>query len=338
MVAGACLAALSCARVGSPPGGPEDRDPPAIASTIPAADSAGVAPSTPITVVFSEGMDRNSVMKGLRVIPQRDMRPQWEEDTLRIVPEESWPTDRSTILWISDPARDARGNPLPAPLILRFSTQPDSAQGAIGGRVYVGKEGRNPGRLLVVPFASAAFDSTSAIEGEPEAIVEVGKDGAYRISKLAPGSYRVVGIFDRDGDARAGDSGEAWGAVPDGVTVEAGKEAKAADFLVGTLDSLGTIRAEVTADSGRVVVEASEDSTSFGPVAGRATRDGPGPISVQVPTGRDYFVRAFADANRDSALSADEKFALHPERVSFRFTNERTGLRFDVRRSAGGAP
>lgn len=275
-------------------------------------------------------------MKGLRVIPQRDIRPEWAEDTLRIHPGGEWPSDRATILWIADTARDARGNPLERPLALRFWTRGDSATGAIAGKVYPGREAKSPGRLLVVPFREASFDSTSAIEGDPEAIVEAQKDGAYRLDKLSPGSYRVVGIFDRDGDARAGDAGEAWGAALEPVTVAAAEEAKAGEFLVGMLDSLGTIHAEVMADSGRVVMEASEDSAQFVPFAGRSVRDASGPISVQVPTGRDYFVRAFVDANRDSVLAPGEKFQLHPEPISFRFTSEKSGIRFDLRGTAEG--
>jgi hypothetical protein len=336
ILAGACAAAFSCARVAPPPGGPEDRDSPRILALVPAPDSSGVAPSSPILIVFSEGMDERSVMKGLRIIPQQDIRPEWAEDTLRIVPDKDWPSDRPTILWTSDTARDARGNPLERPIILRFSTRPDSAGGTITGRVYPGKESKSAGRFLILPFPAAAFDSTSASEGDPLAIVEAEKDGAYRITKLAPGSYRVVGIFDRDGDARTGESGEAWGVTPDAVTVGAG-ETVAPEFIVGTLDSLGTIHAEVLADSGSVVMEASEDSTQFVP-AWKSVRDASGPISVKVPTGRDYFVRAFVDANRDSTWAADEKVQLHPELVSLRLTSEKTGLRFDLRAAAGVKP
>ena len=336
MFAAVCAAAFSCARVSPPPGGPEDRDPPRILALVPAPDSSGVAPSSPIWIVFSEGMDERSVLKGLRVIPQRDIRPEWAEDTLRIVPDAEWPSDRPAILWTSDAARDARGNPLERPLILRFWTSADSAAGTITGRVYAGKEAKSPGRLLLLSFPAAAYDSTSAIEGDPHAIVEAEKDGAYRLTKLSPGAYRVVGIFDRDGDARGGDSGEAWGVTPDSVAVVAGETTIAPDFLVGTLDSLGTIHADVMADSGRVVMEASEDSAQFVP-AWKSVRDASGPINVKVPTGRDYFVRAFVDANRDSTFAADEKFALHPEPVSLRLTSERSGIRFDLR-AAGGKP
>jgi len=334
-VVAACAAAISCAKVGPPPGGPEDRDPPHISATLPAADSSGVAPSAPITIAFSEGMDRRSVMKALRTIPPQDIRPEWAEDTLHIVPEGEWPKDRPVILWISTAARDGRGNPLARPLILRFTTGADSATGTISGRIHPGKEAKSPGLLLVVPFPVTAYDSTSAVEGEPVAIAEVSKEGAYRLTKIAPGSYRVVGIFDRDGDARAGDAGEAWGVAPEPVTVAAGEETKAAEFLVGTLDSVGTIHAEVMADSGRVVMEASEDSAQFVPPAGRSTREGPGPLAVQVPTGKEYFVRAFADANRDSLLAPDEIVAQHPERISFRFSSEQSGIRFDLRRAKG---
>src|SRR4026208_1671587 len=91
ILAGACATAFSCARVAAPPGGPEDREPPHISATFPAFDSSGVAPTSPIFVAFSEGMDHRSVMKGLRVIPQRDIRPEWADDTLRILPDEEWP-------------------------------------------------------------------------------------------------------------------------------------------------------------------------------------------------------------------------------------------------------
>ena len=46
--------AAACARMGMPPGGPEDVEPPGVASLTPASDSTGVATGSTLEIEFTE--------------------------------------------------------------------------------------------------------------------------------------------------------------------------------------------------------------------------------------------------------------------------------------------
>ena len=89
---GAVLTALilfaGCAKQAPPPGGPPDVRPPAVAWTIPAADSVGVGLGTTLQIGFSEAMDRRSVERALFISPQprEEPRVRWRGRKLRNVP------------------------------------------------------------------------------------------------------------------------------------------------------------------------------------------------------------------------------------------------------------
>ncbi len=335
------LAAASCARVSPPPGGPLDSEAPRLLGSLPAPDSAGVAPSSEVRLVFSERMNRRDVMKALRVIPRVDFeRTAWSGDTLRLQPAEGWPASGATHVWIGTQAEDTRGNRLGAPYVQRFTTEPAWGTGTILGRVVGGREMGADAQLVVFAIPGTSADSAHVAGAAPAAIALPGADGAYRLTRLAPGPYRVAAFVDRDGDPRESTRGEAW-AAPDEAFVLASADSASVvpDFLVGTLDSAGTITGEILADSGAVVVEAHADSSRTDRAA-RALRSGPGPFTLDVATGRDYFLRAFTDADGDSVLAGGEKAVELDEPVSLRLVSRAGGIRFDLRgaAAAGGNP
>ncbi len=336
-VGAAFLIALlaACAKVAPPPGGPVDLDPPRILGTTPADDSVGVGATEELRIVFSEGVDKRSVMRALRIVPPVDFRSSsWSGDTLRLVPEETWATDRPTIVWIGDNAEDSRGNRLASPVLLRFTVADSLPPGSIEGRAWVGREKSDEARLLIASFPAGTADSASAAEDDPESIALPDETGAFRLTGLAPGEHRVVGFLDTDADARAQSTNEIVAFAPETALIQADRtRVQIADFLVGTLDSTGTIAGDARADSGAIVVEARADSAETSADA-RAFLPSGGAFELRVPTGRAYFVSGFADADRDSALDEGENRAAFTERISLELTTERHGLVLDVRSAA----
>ncbi len=326
---------VSCAKVAPPPGGPEDREPPQLALTIPAPDAAGVSPTQQVAIAFDKGIDKRSVMRALRVIPEIEFRESsWSGDTLRLLPEGTWPIDRPTIVWIGDAAEDARGNRLTEPILFRFTAADSLPPGEIQGRAWIGREKTIASRLLVAAFPAQSADSSSAAQDDPVALTVSSGEESFRLTGLAPGRYRVFGFLDEDADGRAGGKNEVVGAAREPVEITAETPiATVPDFLVGTLDSTGTIAGEARADSGAVVVEARSDSLAA-PDA-RAFLPSGGPFELRVATGRSYRVSGFADADRDSTRDEGERAMEHPDAVALDVTAERRGLLLDLR---GPAP
>lgn len=335
LLAGVALASLlaACAKVGPPPGGPEDREAPSVLTDAlsPAPGSAGVHADEPIRIVFSERLDQRSVMRNLTVIPRVDYRDvAWSEDTLRIVPADGWAADRPTILRISTGAKDRRGNAMESIFQFRFTTQVKADSGRITGKVWPGRE-----RTTQKPLVLLAIDSDDVLElddAAPYAITTAATDGTYALAGLdVARSWRIVGLIDEDDDLRAEGRGEAFAFAPDPIQFPPGEtEVQAPEFLVGTLDSLGTISGESEADSAAAVFVQAENVDD-----GALFRDGPaeggGSFAIAVPTGAVYRVLAFVDADGDSLPDEDETVVRREEPVSLRFTGRESSLRFDLK-------
>lgn len=358
--------AAACAKVAPPPGGAEDVEPPQIVldAVQPPPGAAGVDPAQPVMIVFSERPDRRSVMRALRIWPRVDFRDvQWDADTLRLVPDPAWATERGTLLRISRRAEDRRGNTLAVAFLLPFTTRAVPDSGEIAGRAWPGREHELNQPIVLLAFDAA--DSLNPSVSDPYAIVDAAPDGQFVLGGLDTArEWRVAALLDRNDDFEARDRSEVLALAPERIRFAEGEaRARVEDFLVGTLDSTGTISGEVSADSADVVfVEAqtadpasiggSTDSTgavvepdssdaaalpagtivepdSAAAWRTRALRDG-ARFELRVPTGALYRVFAFVDADGDSLPGAGERLVTRDEVISLRFTTTSSGLRFDL--------
>ena len=319
----------ACAKVAPPPGGPEDRTPPEIVEMIPARATAAVDPSAAVVIVFSERPDERSVMRALSVFPDvRFEETTWREDTLRLVPEDGWPAERNTTIRIEKTAKDRRGNQLSSAFEIWFTTKALADSGRVQGKIWNGREVERDMSVVVAAYAAPA-DSLDPDVDEPTAIAAAKPSGAFELEGLdTAATYRLIAIADRDGDGRPGSRGEIWEASRELVAFDTTNTFIAPDFLLGTLDSLGTIAGEVLADSGYVpvVVATDDESEQFVEVVRRGAT-----FSLTVPTGRTYEVGAFVDVDRDSVRAETEPWIAVEERVALLLTKERRGLKLDLR-------
>jgi hypothetical protein len=141
----------------------------------------------------------------------------------------------------------------------------------------------------------------------------------------------LIAIADRDGDGRPGSRGETWSAAPVTIAFDSSATFAVPEFLLGTLDSLGTIEGEVLADSGRVPsVFAVPESASVADRIYEEVRRGT-TFSLAAPTGVTYRVAAFIDLDRDSLPGEGEPFVESESLIPLRLTSERRGLKLDLR-------
>jgi hypothetical protein len=321
--------AVACANMGEPPGGPEDSAPLAIQGSVPEPEQAAVASNEPVTIRFAEPPDHRSVMRALHVMPPAGFRETiWTDSSLTLVPDTAWAADRSTIVWIGRSARDRRGNELERPFRLRFTTKAVADSGAIAGTAWPGREVGASHVLVVAAYPAEADASPDPEEAWPAALDDAPRDGRYRLTGLDTArAWLVVGVANRDDDPRPGASGEVWGAAPSLVVFGEKPEVEAPDFLVGTLDSLGTIVGQVTADSGAVAVVVAEG----GDVREIDVQEGGGSFELSVPTGREYRLGAFLDVDGDSSRGGEEPGIDLEKPVDLRWTARRDGILFDLK-------
>ncbi|MEZ5065246.1 MAG: Ig-like domain-containing protein [bacterium] len=327
--------------MGAPPGGEIDDDPPRVVleSVFPGPGAAGVAADSAFVVAFSERVDRRSVLRSLRIFPPVDFQDvDWRGDTLSLVPAGGWSADRPTLIRIEGSARDSHGLAMGESFQTIFTRRAHPDSGVATGRAWAGKELDASKRFLV--FAWTTQDSAPDGDRWPVAIAETRSGEEFRLSGLAlDRTWTITGVIDADGSLRGLGRGGAELDAPETVAfADDVREVRIADFLVGTLDSLGTIQGEVAVDSARtawVVATpfASADSASADWLARTERRAGPltgGPFSLSVPTGVDYRVGAFVDVDGDSSWQTAEPSVPLESPVSLRFRSVAEGLRFDL--------
>ena len=199
LYAGVLLWPGGCARQAFPPGGPEDRTPPEIASSEPASGSTEIGLRSPIVVTFSEPMQRDEVEKALNIFPATagGLNLAWQGTSLRISPDSAWASDQTYILILQAQARDAHNNRLARSLQIAFSTGAVIDSGVVSGRIV--KSGR-PAAGATALLYRVHDANTDPEQDTADYVVTADSSGRFEFGYLGPGAYRIFGLDDRDRD------------------------------------------------------------------------------------------------------------------------------------------
>jgi hypothetical protein len=183
--------ALACAVSEPPSGGPEDRDPPRVAATVPTSDSTGVDPSSPIAITFGEDMTRARVELLVSVQPPITVeRIRWEGRTLIIEPRGGLQRDTTYVVTVKPGYRDRHGVTAIATREFAFATGAVLDTARIAGVVTFKREpaGKARVRCFRVPR-----DSTFRPEAaRPDREAATARDGTFELRYLPADDARFV--------------------------------------------------------------------------------------------------------------------------------------------------
>jgi hypothetical protein len=195
------VATLACAVSEPPSGGPEDRAPPAVASTQPAPDSTGVDPSSAIAITFTEDMARARVERLVTVQPSITIdRVEWQDRTLIIRPSGGLARDTTYVVRVKPGYRDRHGVTATGTREFAFATGASLDTASIAGTVRFRREPVPKGvvRCFRVP-GPEALDPTAS---RPDREAHTRPDGGYRLRYL-PGNdarFVVMAFVDANGN------------------------------------------------------------------------------------------------------------------------------------------
>ena len=226
-VAGLLLLLLTgCAKVGTPQGGPVDRDPPFVSSHNPAVEATEVAVDSFVEIAFSELMNQESTENAIFVAPEIETGFDWREATVRIHFEEPLEADRTYVVTVGTGARDLRRNALDRSFTFAFATGKRINQGAISGYVYADHEPANGLHVwaydLISPDVELGMD-------RPDYRTQSGRNGEYEFASMSAASYRVIAFEDlnRNGEY---DQGEPLALPARDLLVEGDQQLMAGDI------------------------------------------------------------------------------------------------------------
>ena len=187
-----------CAKRGFPPGGPEDKTPPEIVATQPAAGALNVPFGEKIEITFSERMDPRSVEKAVFVSPNPDgaLDFDWDGKQVGIELSSGLEADRTYVVTVGTGARDEHRNRLKESHSIAFSTGGRLSRGEIRGRVR-GEKKVGAGVYVL------AYDLKAEPEPDPsmrtgDYITQTAEQGTFALTYLSPGVYRLFAFQDKD--------------------------------------------------------------------------------------------------------------------------------------------
>ncbi|MFQ5583497.1 MAG: Ig-like domain-containing protein, partial [Calditrichia bacterium] len=106
--------------------------------------------------------------------------------------------NQTYIFNIGTGVKDLRGNTLPQPVVVPFSTGPQIDHGTISGTLYGAK--KTEGMLIYAYEISDTFTVQSVFKYPPRYYTQVGKEGKFTLPYLRPARYRVFVLEDNNLD------------------------------------------------------------------------------------------------------------------------------------------
>jgi uncharacterized protein (DUF2141 family) len=191
------LVIYSCAKIGSPSGGPRDREPPVVVKTIPAAGATGYS-GYKVEITFNEYVALDNINDNLIVSPPSKKKPKtWIRGKTVVTEFEDDFADSTTYsLNFQDAIKDLNEGNVFEDYQFVFSTGPVLDSLSVTGNVYNADNLEVPEKLFVMMHRQLA---DSAVKKHlPEYITLTDKNGYFRINNVRPGKYRLYALKDAD--------------------------------------------------------------------------------------------------------------------------------------------
>ena len=201
---GLVLAALACAKIEPPPGGPPDAAPPQLIAVTP--DSLAVIPGFDGEVVFrfdeviseggtpSTGLGTGDLERIVVLSPSsRVAEVEWRRTRLAVRPREGWRPNTVYRVELLPGVTDLRSNRSTEGAVVTFTTGGAPPTDTLSGAVFDWTTGQSAGGALVeaVPAGDSIGYRTAADSG-----------GRFRLGPIPRGAYVVYGALDQNRNGR----------------------------------------------------------------------------------------------------------------------------------------
>lgn len=298
--------ALACAVQEPPSGGPDDKTPPAVVSTTPAADSTGVDPKSPIAITFGEDMSRARVERLVSVQPPITIdRVHWEGRTMFIEPEGGLKRDTTYVVRLKPGYRDRHNVPGTATREFAFATGASLDTARISGTVLFKRE--PTGKAFVRGFRVPRDTTFRPEAARPDRETSTGRDGTFALRYLPANDARfvVMAFVDANGNGAFDGASDPFTVLPDTIVLTPGvPEASGLRISVIDPNEPGAVKGHVVNESGidsilaTVALYTTRDSTQ---VQYLTRCDSTGAFAFEKVKPGGYHLWAFLDVRADTA-------------------------------------
>jgi hypothetical protein len=193
----ALIAVIGCAKIGSPSGGPKDREVPVIVRSIPENGAVNFREKE-ISITFDEYVVLDKINEKFMVSPPMNIKPTvfTRGKSVRIGFDEDLRDSTTYTFYFQDAIRDLNeGNAINNYQFV-FSTGPFIDSLSLTGNVYTALSLDPPENTLVMLYSHQ--EDSSVIKQIPDYLTRVEPNGEFRIDNVRPGIYRLYGLKDGD--------------------------------------------------------------------------------------------------------------------------------------------
>jgi hypothetical protein len=247
-----------CAGQRPPEGGPVDSIPPEIISVYPTPQTTRFSDSK-VVLEFSEYVDRRSVEEAIFISPSIEKKEfDWSGTEVEINFLEELKKNTTYVLTVGTDVRDVRaGNRMANSFSLSFSTGEKIDNCMITGKVYDEK----PDGVMLFSYRlnNINADTLNPMMTKPDYITQTGKGGDFRLTNLAPGTYRLFAVRDEFRNLLYDPETDAVGTTDDMTLTESDTLKQGVKFIVAKEDTTAPrINSVQATDNRHVIVTFSE--------------------------------------------------------------------------------
>ncbi len=305
----------SCARPGSPSGGPRDTDPPRVESSTPENGAINFSGDR-ISVTFNEFVELHQIQEKFMVSPLLEERPRvtMRGRTMIIDFEEEFRENTTYTLYFQDAIRDLNEGNILENYRFSFSTGDYLDSLSIAGNVYDALTLEAWESYLVMLYSNLA-DSAPIAEA-PDYLALSGRDGYFRIDNIRPGRYRLYALGDDNNNRRYEPGSERFAFYSDTIEITPGTHYMPPPVDTDTIDTLlaDTLVTDTLAVDARLMAEQE------GHVA-----------DTVVPEGNGYSLYLFQQPRTRHFLTSSQRLSANVIRYTLSTDPDTTDFTFTIK-------
>jgi len=187
----------ACAKVGTPSGGPRDRQPPIVLKCVPENGAINFL-GKELSVTFDEYVVLDNINEKLMVSPPLEKRPQIsiKGKSVNIEFEDELKDSTTYTFYFQDAIRDLNEGNIIENYQFVFSTGPVIDSLSVTGNVYNSYNLEVPEKIMVLMYRD--WSDSAVMKDLPDYITRVDQDGYFRIDNTRSGKYKLYALADVD--------------------------------------------------------------------------------------------------------------------------------------------